>query len=434
MKLIFQKVVTSVLTTLGTSGVIVENILSFALSIAQVGYSDDNQIITAACRTVLNSLNNVKVEINKEEVNLDMFKLTIEMYSNSLCALEAKVNVAVLNLCLRIFSNYQDLIENLYDACLNFNSHSSETLEDLISEFDLQMDRIFQIGLFSLACSSMNKRSLNLRIVMLHLQFLEIELVPSFVSMTTSNASHRKKYANIFKKCWCTYVKKLRHTVHNVIEPEAYCKLIYEELKQSAEKIWNHISSGLLIEKNMVDPFLLYSNELGKMIKTSINSLNELKDITLNKLSVIYNVVQELTVAKKNFLEKTSNYTTDEINLKVFKRCKVLVAAVKELWICLKGSSPEIFSDEDSSDVSNNGSDLEHTFITDKMLQSITEKSVQHIKNRRMDATIALAPVSNIYANENYSRNHTFRKTNLLHSNYFECKYFILVHMCNMYV
>lgn len=178
----------------------------------------------------------------------------------------------------------------------------------------------------------------------------------------------------------------------------------------------------------MVDPFLLHSNELGKMIKTSINSLNELKDNALNKLGVIYNVVQELTVAKKNFLEKTSNYTTEEINLKLFKRCKVLVAAVKELWIYLKGSSPEMFSDEESSYVSNNESDLEHTSTTDNVLQSITEKSVQHIKNRRMDATIALTPVSNIYANENYSRNHTFRKTNLLYSNYSEYSMDNVVH------
>ncbi|KAB0801982.1 hypothetical protein PPYR_04168 [Photinus pyralis] len=420
-----SKGVPNALDSLNASSGTIEEILSFALSIGQVGYNDDNKIITAACRTVLNSVDQLKVEINKQEHNLDMFNLMTEMYTSALCSLEAKVNVAVLNLCLRIFSNYQDLVEDLYSACVNYNSNSSKRLDDLITDFDLHMDRIFQIALFSLACSSINKRTLDLQILVLHLLFLEKELVPSFVSMTTNHAPHRRKYANIFKKYWIVQMKKLRRIVHNIIEPEAYCKIIYEALTLNAEKMWEHISAGILLDKAMIDPFLLYTKELGTMIKTSLHLLNELKDDALIKLGVIHKVLHELVMAKNCFLDKTSSFTTEEVNFKLFKRCKVLLGAVKDLWVCLKGDFKDILNDTSSEVDSNSTIDSQHqTYITDNVVPEM-KNNKEHINSR---VTFAVTPVSITFSKERYSRDYSFRNKTLLHKSYSKCSIDNMLH------
>ncbi|KAF5308627.1 hypothetical protein FQR65_LT06088 [Abscondita terminalis] len=361
---------------LDVAAAIVEEILCFSMSVAQVGSNIDKKVVTGSCQVVLNNIESLKLEVGKEKINFAMCSLLIETYSNSLCALEAKVNLVVLNLCLGTFPNYRSHVHKLYDACLEITNKTA--LDFVTSNFDIHMDRLFQIGLFSLSCSSVSKRSVEIKVLLANLQFLESELVPAFMAMTTSSSKHRKTYANIFKRFWCLQVKNLRNAVHNIIEPVAYCKLVFEELNQHMECLWNQISKGnIIIQKDMVEPFLNYTKELGTMIKTCLNSFEpDDKEQISKKLQVVYAVMQELEITTNVFLVETLNNTTTAatVNEKVFKRCNVLVKCIQKLYTCVKKDQNDSnnFSDEDSErDIEEN----DH-------LKSIVAKSQQIVRNR----------------------------------------------------
>lgn len=103
-------------------------------------------------------MEDIKTEINKENCNLNMCNLVVDVCNDTLCAFEAKLNTAVLRLCLNVFSNYKTPLNELYEACVNFTSLSNQdTIDTLIIEFDLHMDRLFQIALFSVVSSTIGK-------------------------------------------------------------------------------------------------------------------------------------------------------------------------------------------------------------------------------------------------------------------------------------
>ncbi|KAF5281207.1 hypothetical protein FQA39_LY17847 [Lamprigera yunnana] len=374
------------------SAIIVEGILEFSMSVAQVGYNNDIKIITAACQRVLSNLKNIRTEVNSETCNLSLCNLLIEIYMNSLCALEAKVNVIVLNLCLKVFPQFHTLILHLYNACLDTNCKSE--LELIISDFDLFMDRIFQIGLFCLACSSTNKRSAEIKVILTNLQFLEQELVPAFMATRMTSLKYRRMYADVLKKFWCSQVKKLQTAVHYTIEPEAYSKLIYEELQQKTESIWEHITKDTtLVESVMFEPFFVYTTELGKMIKTSMNSFpNNMRKRIVENLHVVYNVLQELEITKRKFLDEAlTTLTAQNVNKKLFKRSKVLVRCIKNLWTSVREDGLETCPDN-SSELTL---ETQMGITEEELLKSIIARSRQLIKDRTMYNTLSIAPQLN---------------------------------------
>nr|CAI5849018.1 unnamed protein product [Callosobruchus analis] len=135
--------------------VLFEEVLSHAMSIAQVAVGEDYKIIRGSSQSVLDALESLSNEISKNYPNPAMVNLFAESCSNKLCALERKVNVAVLKLCLNIFSRYTDDLECIHKFCFNtVNKRKPKELDNLVMEFDLHVDRMMQIGLFAISCSS----------------------------------------------------------------------------------------------------------------------------------------------------------------------------------------------------------------------------------------------------------------------------------------
>lgn len=88
----------------------------------------------------------LKEEITKEQPNPSMCNLVVEVAIDKLCALERKVNMAVLRLCITVFSCADD-------PFLGLLNHLEKDAE-FANEFDLYFDRLNQICMFSIACSS----------------------------------------------------------------------------------------------------------------------------------------------------------------------------------------------------------------------------------------------------------------------------------------
>lgn len=92
-----------------------------------------------------------------------MINLFVDSCTDKLCALERRVNTAVLKLCLKVFSEYTVALELIDKFCFNEeNIGKTEELDSLVADFDLHVDRIMQIGLFAVSCSTSTSRELNI--------------------------------------------------------------------------------------------------------------------------------------------------------------------------------------------------------------------------------------------------------------------------------
>lgn len=89
-----------------------------------------------------------------------MCDLFIDSCNDKLCALERKVNNAVLRLTLEVFESCTKPLENLHEYCFGDSKVNEDVLDSLVAEFDLHVDRIMQIGLFAVACSTDSNREI----------------------------------------------------------------------------------------------------------------------------------------------------------------------------------------------------------------------------------------------------------------------------------
>lgn len=85
-----------------------------------------------------------------------MINLSVQACSDKICILERRVNNAVLKLTLKVFSEYTELLETIHRYCFHFPNAEKPICEfaSLVENHDFQVDRILQIGLFAISCSS----------------------------------------------------------------------------------------------------------------------------------------------------------------------------------------------------------------------------------------------------------------------------------------
>lgn len=115
---------------------------------------------------MLEALEALETEIRKNEWNIAMCNLFVDVCNDKLCVLENKINVTVLKLCLSVFCDYKTPLECLHSFCLSDAEKTEAEVDNLVAEFDLHVDKLMQIGFFAVACSTNISRTLN--VIFLH--------------------------------------------------------------------------------------------------------------------------------------------------------------------------------------------------------------------------------------------------------------------------
>lgn len=181
-----------------------------------------------------------------------MINLFIDTCTDKLCALERRVNTAVLKLCLRVFSEYTVALEIIHKFCFDReNVGKMEELDSLVVNFDLHVDRIMQIGLFAVSCTTSTSRKvfflhflsifcfsvkitlrfcyflggIKIRSCLASLEALECELVPAFTSALLDSSAHNINLALLLKNHWLQQANTLKQHIFMIIDPFAFCQV-----------------------------------------------------------------------------------------------------------------------------------------------------------------------------------------------------------------
>ncbi|EFA05144.2 serendipity locus protein alpha isoform X2 [Tribolium castaneum] len=346
-----------------------EEVLAHAMSIAQVSLPEDSKKIRGGCQAVLSALNSLESEKNNTTINTAMVNLCANACSDKLCILERKVNTAVLRLCLKTFSEFTTPLEKIHDFCVNFNNRDkSEELDGLVADFDLHVDRIMQIGLFAVSCSSDFARGIKIRSCLASLEALESELVPALTSLLLDNSVHNINCASILMKHWLNQAISLQRLIYLIIDPFAFCQVIYDEASEIVDNLSDLIRKKTLIRQTDVCCFLSIVKVLQTFLETA---KSEFSQSELNKIQtkiVDFNEVLQETESASKVLLTDTNIDFDNCK-RVLKRCRILLTVLKRLWFC--------FSDEDvlSKSVKNN-------FNTNEQMEPTGNPFLDHIINR----------------------------------------------------
>lgn len=103
---------------------------------------------------MLEAVESLEKEIAKNEWNLAMCTLFVDVCNDKLCLLERRINITVLKLCANIFSDYKTPLEKLHKYCLSETEKTEAEIDNIVAEFDLHVDKLVQIGFFAVTCST----------------------------------------------------------------------------------------------------------------------------------------------------------------------------------------------------------------------------------------------------------------------------------------
>ncbi|XP_044757850.1 uncharacterized protein LOC123316005 [Coccinella septempunctata] len=330
----------TVYTMLQSTKNIFEGILAHALSIAQICLDRDSTIIKGSCRTVLNSLTDLENELHKNEPNKAMISLFVKDCSNKLCLLERRVDIAVLKLSLFVFARYCKVLEKIHNFCeVNCKKHfDQEALKSIIADFDIQLDRIFQIGLFAVFCSSNIRSGINIKNCMASLESLEHELVPAMQMILRNGSTTQRISALILKNYWIAEANKLKVSVYEIIDPLAFCGVIHDEISSEIHRIVEDCDKNK--DETVFDNIFNIGKVLVEFLLTVVR-VEAIKDEQIKERIRKCNAITLEIGAGIDVLDGNNSIS----NGRLLKRCKILQSQVEKLLVLLKNQD-EVRNDD----------------------------------------------------------------------------------------
>ncbi|CAL4123045.1 unnamed protein product, partial [Meganyctiphanes norvegica] len=307
-----------------------EDVLRHSLAVAYCTQGNDHQVIRGMCDNVVKQVQ-VLVNVEKETNNgskgdaVDV-QVACDILGDALELLEQKVNTALIRLIVTVFATPLEPLQHLKKAITETTTTKTNkidtTIDNLVMNFDLFVDKIFQVGGFAMACTHDYQGVGEIRDSLLTIEWLEGCLVPAMISAhnqitaekfssptvaTTpdtdnslqtdsissvssdskkSNLSAKKgntvndalSHAMLLADCWSNSIKQLSQALLHIMEPSAFCLVTKEEFHKSwaglRERLYTqdaawlkqHISECIAIVQRLLDlhnltPFLTLYQE-----------------------------------------------------------------------------------------------------------------------------------------------------------------------------
>lgn len=245
---------------------LLEEVLRHAIAVAYCSVQDDNKLIMAMCENVLKQLK-ILVSLEREGTpdSVDV-QISCDILADCVELLEQKVNTALIRLIATTFATPLAPLQSM-TAMLTPEKDSQcrdqNALDPLVADFDLHVDRIFQIGGFATACTTDITRVRIIRDSLQTLEWLEGCLVPAIVTAYTDPHPNAYGHALMLVKHWMATVTQLQECLDLIMDPSAFSLVT----KQEVHRIWAGLKERLYTQdvtwiKKQVDSVVSYTTRL----------------------------------------------------------------------------------------------------------------------------------------------------------------------------
>lgn len=245
---------------------LLEEVLRHAIAVAYCSVKDDNKLIMAMCENVLKQLK-ILVSLEREGTpdSVDV-QISCDILADCVELLEQKVNTALIRLIATTFATPLAPLQSM-TAMLTPEKDSKcrdqNALDPLVADFDLHVDRIFQIGGFATACTTDIARVRIIRDSLQTLEWLEGCLVPAIVTAYTDPHPNAYGHALMLVKHWMATVTQLQECLDLIMDPSAFSLVT----KQEVHRIWAGLKEKLYTQdvtwiKKQIDSVVSYTTRL----------------------------------------------------------------------------------------------------------------------------------------------------------------------------
>ncbi|XP_034937784.1 serendipity locus protein alpha [Chelonus insularis] len=314
---------------------ILEEVLSHTMTIAQVCRPEHFKEITTASKSVISEYENLKTQLISEEPDKTLNNLFINIFTDSLYRLERQVNISMLTLVMEVFSEPFNALKKLVQLCGNSlppDARRKSDLADAIEDFDQIVDKTMQIGLYAIACCNDVNKIGKIRNHMASLESLDLELVISITSFYLDPLNEEfRTGVKILTSQWQNEMNKLHKAIDSIIDSAAYCQVILDDLQEQHNAISNCFENRQDITMSQVKLMVYRACTLATQITVAVDDIgHENVDESTNK------IIRELKVATYEAYSCAAKFLLGSKapapqQLRVIKRLALLVNVVKKL-------------------------------------------------------------------------------------------------------
>ncbi|XP_075168464.1 spitting Image [Haematobia irritans] len=240
----------------------VDQILSHTLAFANVALKQDKKALSALCQKVLRECIAFQEEcaagIAMSKSNRKIKGSSLE---NALYQLEDYINEALLRLVFTCFLDYNKLSVERLRTVIKEKSTDDAELDGLIADFDVNIDRTTQIGMFAIAFASNVKIKTIVRSCLASFESLDSCIIPSIQAKVNSNM-----YAQILEDHFNDEVSNFKLAIQEIVDSHAFTSCYYDLLTQTIktnDKEYNKESLNDIIKMGdfLYDHFQLSVNQ-----------------------------------------------------------------------------------------------------------------------------------------------------------------------------
>ncbi|XP_043282915.1 uncharacterized protein [Venturia canescens] len=312
----------------------IEDVFSHALGIAQVCQPYNFKAITGASQSIMSEYENLKVQLESDKSDPTLNNLFMNTLNDALYRLERKVNISVLTLVMEVFSDPFSALRKLVKSCgnpLTVKKRSRNDLSKGIEDFDQLTDKAMQIGMFAIACCNDVDRITKIRHCMASLESLESEFVPATVAFYLHpDNKEMRACIKILITRWQAEMNKLHNVVDLIIDSAAYCQVILDDLQDRISKMSDCLDNREGVTRIHVQVVVQRAIALATQVTAAVNDIGREKidRQTIMMILELKIAIYEADGASKTLLVENA---TDSQQLRVIKRCELILNVVKRL-------------------------------------------------------------------------------------------------------
>ncbi|XP_059226301.1 serendipity locus protein alpha isoform X2 [Stomoxys calcitrans] len=301
----------------------IDLILSHTLAFANVALKQDKKALSALCQKVLReciAFEEECAETSQTDSNRKIKSISLE---NALYQLEDYINESLLRLVFSCFLDFNKLSVDKLRSVIMAKHPDDPELDGLIADFDVNIDRTTQIGMFAIAFASNVRIKTIVRSCLASFEALDSCIIPSLQAKVNSNL-----YAKILENHFNEEVSNFKQAIQEIIDSHAFTSCYYDLLGQAIKKNVKDYDKESLKDVTKMGEFLCDHFQMAVNQKEMRQHANRLE--IFNKFSLMLRECQAILACSE-----TENVQTQRI----MKRFKILHSIVRKFMDELGGKS-----------------------------------------------------------------------------------------------
>ncbi|EDW72078.1 uncharacterized protein Dwil_GK10752 [Drosophila willistoni] len=306
----------------------IDSVLSQTLSFANVALQEDKRALSALCQKVMREFGAFQAECqtSSSASNIKLKTMTMEQ---ALYQLEDFINEALLRL---VFQCFLDTEKFSVDKIRNVLRQGDTSLsDDFIADFDVNIDRAMQIGVFAVAFAPNLKMKTIVRSCLASFESLDTSLIPSL------QASGTDLHSEILEQHFNEEMMKFKTAMHEIIDSGALVGCYLDILTDGIQ----------LAEKNFKKTPLMDLNQMAMLLLEHFQlTVNEkvLKDSKCGRGVEYFQQFVRMWRECKAILMCAAQVEPQRI----IKRFKIMRSILRKLHSCLQTGTKEEMPQEET--------------------------------------------------------------------------------------